>query len=76
MAKRGFFYQYLCDIFNAIFDTYKEYHGKKFTVIGRSTEDDTDLTCLPMWKIRFEDGTETAAYPEEIIPSEIKNNQP
>ncbi len=69
--KEGF-----AEKFNAIFDTYKEYHGKKFTVIGRSTEDDTDLTCLPMWKIRFEDGTETAAYPEEIIPSEIKNNQP
>jgi len=45
--------------------------GKKFIVVGRVKElsEDTngaDLECLPMWNIRFEDGTEMAAYPEEI----------
>ena len=49
--------------------------GKKFTVLGRVkeyTEDKngTDLECLPMWNIRFEDGFEMAAYPEEICLAE------
>jgi len=56
----------------------REYRGKRFTVIGRvpefgrgaNEEDGADLECLPMWNIKFEDGTIIAAYPEEICLSE------
>jgi hypothetical protein len=37
-------------------------------------EPDYDLEVLPVWKIQFEDGQIHEAYPEEIIPSEMKNN--
>lgn len=53
---------------------YKKYHGQPFAVISRAEEDDVDLECLPMWKIRFDDGFEMDAYPDEIIPSEMANN--
>lgn len=55
-------------------DDYKEYHNKKFEVMRRCTEDDSDLCCLPMWMIKFEDNKEIAAYPDEIIPSEMIDN--
>ena len=54
----------------------RQYLGMKFEVIGRvpNIEDDfengADLETLPMWNIRLEDGTEMAAYPEEICLSE------
>lgn len=56
-----------------------KYNGKKFEVVGRvkpldEDEHGSDLECLPMWNIKFEDGYTMAAYPEEIIPNEIKNN--
>jgi hypothetical protein len=53
---------------------YKDYHGKPFKVSGRATEKDVDLTCLPMWNIQFEDGFIMQAYPDEIIPMEMRNN--
>ena len=59
---------------------YKEYIGKPFEVIGRVQEcndehkDGADLECLPMWKIRFEDGKEIAVYPDEIIKREMIDN--
>lgn len=57
---------------------FKQYHGKAFSVIGRTPIYDgnnrgADLECLPMWQIRFEDGTEISAYPDEVIPSEMKD---
>lgn len=59
---------------------YKEYVGKPFTVVGRVPEydsqhkDGADLECLPMWRIRFKDGQEIDAYPDEIIPNEMLDN--
>lgn len=59
---------------------YKEYHGKSYEVIGRVPEydsdhkDGADLECLPMWKIRFEDGKEIDAYPDELIKREMIDN--
>ena len=61
---------------------YDEYHGRPFTVLGRTPEYDSqhpgqhtaDLECLPMWNIRFGDGVVLAAYPEEIIPSKMRDN--
>lgn len=53
----------------------RKYVGMKFEVLGRVGEypndpKGADLECLPMWNIRLEDGTEMAAYPEEICLSE------
>lgn len=53
--------------------------GKKFTVVSRvgvypEDTDGADLECLPMWKIRFEDNFEMAAYPDEVIPSQMIAN--
>lgn len=48
--------------------------GERFEVIGRCTEDQNPLHTLPLWNIRFEDGTESCVYPEEIIPSEMRAN--
>lgn len=56
--------------------------GFSFEVLGRLRassetdygEDTADLECLPLWKIKFEDGKIIAACPEEIIKSEIRKN--
>lgn len=51
------------------------YYELQFTVIRQATEDDgIFIECLPMWLIKFENGKEIFAYPEEIIPSEMKYN--
>ena len=62
--------------FNKIFWTpyeeQKEHIGKKFKVLRRLTEEECFLECMPMWRIEFEDGIISGAYPEEIVPSEMK----
>lgn len=56
----------------------KDYVGMKYTVLGRVKEwtedckEGTDLECLPMWNIQFENGDTMAAYPEEICLAERK----
>lgn len=47
--------------------------GMEFRVLGRLTEKDTDLECLPMWKIQFNDGFVICANPEEIALLEIQD---
>ena len=53
---------------------YKDRFGQGFTVVGRCSTKDSDLSSLPMWNIKFSDGVTIGAYPEEIIPSEMKEN--
>lgn len=50
----------------------REYRGKRFIVISRVAEGEggVDLESLPMWNIKFEDGTIIDAFPEEICLSE------
>lgn len=54
---------------------YPAYQGKPFEVIGRAPTcdeghpDGIELSCQPMWTIRFEDGHEMPAYPDEVVPS-------
>jgi len=61
-------------------DDLEQYSGMPFEVVGRVPEYDEQrmdgavLECLPMWRIRFEDGTEVAAYPDEIIEREMIDN--
>lgn len=48
--------------------------GKKFSVVRRCEEPEWDLEALPAWTIRFEDGTEIDAYPEEIYLNDMIAN--
>lgn len=43
-------------------------------MIDRCSTKDADLASLPMWNIKFSDGLIIGAYPEEIIPREMKAN--
>lgn len=56
--------------FESPYDEYEEYKGKPFVVLGRAPETRVDLECLPMWDIKFEDGKEICAHPEEICLAE------
>lgn len=56
------------------FGDYSERTGENFEVVSRCTEKEADLEVLPMWNIKFSDGTIIGAYPEEIIPSEMRDN--
>lgn len=65
------------ETFNTPYTNEKHLIGKKFIVLGRvneliNDENGADLECLPMWNIRFEDGLEISAYPEEICLVEKK----
>lgn len=66
--------------YHAVYSDYWKYDFMRFEVLGRVPSRDTDpqngvdLEVLPMWYIRFEDGTETMAYPEEICLSETSNS--
>ncbi len=62
------------DRFWSPYGDYKERFGEPFTVVERCTEENCHLDVLPLWNIRFEDGTVIGAYPEEIVPSEMKEN--
>ena len=66
------------DEFWSPFDTRdedKKYIGQPFKVIGRCEEGkEWDLDSLPAWKIAFEDGHQTCAYPEEIYLSDMIAN--
>jgi len=57
------------------FEQYEEYKNYKFKVIRRATEDDgIFIEHLPMWLIELSNNKQIFAYPEEIIPSEMKFN--
>lgn len=56
------------------FEDHRAREGQSFKVLGRCTTEDQDLCTLPMWNIQFDDGTIIGAYPEEIIPSEMRGN--
>ncbi len=56
------------------FGDYKDRESQSFEVVERCSTEKQDLSTLPMWNIKFEDGAIIGAYPEEIIPREMKNN--
>ena len=55
-----------------------EYIGKTFEVLGRTPmsggteKNGADISDLPMWRIKFDDGNIISAYPDEIVLSEMK----
>lgn len=67
--KEGF-----SSVFWSPFTDNEERKGQKFEVVKRCSAEDRDLCTLPMWKIKFPDGKVIDAYPEEIIPSEMRAN--
>lgn len=60
------------EAFRAMFEQYAERNGQSFVVLGEvSTEEagkieQVDADSFPMYVIRFPDGHETHAWPEEI----------
>lgn len=57
------------DAFRTGFDQYAERNGQPFAIIGYIDDVDAehDQESLPMFKIRFEDGEEVEAWPDEIF---------
>ncbi len=56
------------DTFTTPFDQYSERKGQPFEVVGKITEPDADhdFEVLPMYRIRFADGVEIEAWPDEV----------
>lgn len=50
----------------------KAHDGQPFKVVRRLTWQECDEENRPMWRIRFNDGFETDAFPEEIYEEEKK----
>lgn len=57
--------------FDSPYGDKKSFFGKRFTVVRRLTEAEADVENLPMWHIRFDDGEEFDAFPEEICKALI-----
>ena len=62
-------------VFWSPYEEQKEHIGKKFKVLRRLNEEECFLDAQPMWEIELEDGTIFSAFPEEIVPSEMKANK-
>lgn len=66
--------QTIRETFTTPFDQYRDRIGQRFTVIRKITRRNMtqadraeyDAEVLPMYKIRFADGHETSAWPEEV----------
>lgn len=56
------------DTFNTVFSDFKEYNGSKFEIVRLCRRNEVDVNDLgDMVLIRFEDGKNISAYPEEIL---------
>lgn len=55
---------------DSTYDEDSENNGKRFKVLRRAACNECDLESMPIWLIRFEDGTEAYCYPEEICKLE------
>lgn len=66
MKAAGTTYTYL-STFRAVFEEHAERGGQRFTVLAVVDADEHDDEILPMVRIRFEDGTEITAHPEEVV---------
>lgn len=69
-AKEGF-----ASVFQSPYKENGSRNGQEFSVLSRILLEDEDAHAvdLPMWKIRFADGEEICALPEEIIASEQRS---
>lgn len=54
-------------VFESPYDQLREHNGKPYTLVGQLPFEDYDFDdCGPLFLIRFEDGTEVEAWPEEL----------
>ncbi len=55
--------------FDSPFEQYRDRNGEPFTVVCAidQADDDHDDEVLPMYRIRFQDGVEIEAWPEEVL---------
>jgi hypothetical protein len=65
----------ITEVFWTPYTDYENKIGQGFKIVRRLTEEDADLECLPMWKIKFEDGEEIDSYPEEITKELVEEYQ-
>ena len=58
------------ETFTTTFQQFAEREGQTFTVVSVISEPDEnhDEEVLPMYRIRFADGEEIEAWPEEVLP--------
>lgn len=65
------------DTFNTPYEECSEYNGQKYEIVRRASyvNGDCDMECLPQWIIKFEDGKEVNAYPEEISLIEVTGRE-
>lgn len=57
--------------FASPYEQYAERRGEPFTLLGEiPAEGHHDEECSPMYLIRFDDGTEIEAWPEEVDANE------
>jgi hypothetical protein len=56
------------ETFNTPYEDCSEYNGQKYEIVRRASyvNGDCDMENLPQWIIKFEDGKEINAYPEDI----------
>jgi len=54
-------------IFKTPYDQYKEYDGQRCVVLRELTDQERDPEVGTMYRIRFNDGQEIDAWPEELI---------
>jgi hypothetical protein len=47
-------------------EQHAEHHGTTVTVLRRLTLDEADPEVGPMFRVRFSDGTESAAFGDEL----------
>lgn len=61
------------DTFETPYEECSEYNGQKYEIVRRANHEigDCDMEGLPQWIIKFEDGKEVNAYPEEICKLEV-----
>lgn len=61
-------------IFQSPYDQFKHRNGQSILVIREVAEDDPnyDVEVLPVYIVRFDDGFEIGAWPEEIKLDNIK----
>ena len=61
------------ETFNTPYEECSEYNGQKYEIVRRASyvDGDCDMECLPQWIIKFADGKEINAYPEDICKLEV-----
>lgn len=61
------------DTFETPYEECSEYNGQKYELVRRASyvNGDCDMECLPQWIIKFADGKEVNAYPEDICKLEV-----